>query len=194
MRSERSSSSGSSELTTTIARPVCAQPEDQIVDLALGADIDAARRLIEQQHARLVASHLPMTTFCWLPPDSVPAAWSMLLAADAERADRLARKRRLAGEGADAEARQPADQRQGDVVGDRGLKMQPLRLAVFGHQRDAEPARVARRADVDRLAVEPDLAAGLAAARTEDRLEDFGAARARAARQCRGFRRRADRS
>ena len=38
--------------------------------------------------------------------------------------------------------------------------MQALRLAVLGDQRQAEPARIARRADVDGLTVEPDLAAG----------------------------------
>ena len=46
------SSSGSSELTSTIARPRPAQPLDQVVDLLLGADVDAAGRLVEEQHAR----------------------------------------------------------------------------------------------------------------------------------------------
>ena len=53
MRSDSSSSSGNlgaddDDRQAFLAR----QLEDQVVDLALGADIDAARRLVEQQHAR----------------------------------------------------------------------------------------------------------------------------------------------
>ncbi len=35
-----------------------------------GADIDAARRLVEDDEIRLLRQRLAMTTFCWLPPDS----------------------------------------------------------------------------------------------------------------------------
>ena len=43
---------------------------EQPVDFALGADVDAARRLVEDQDlACRRISHLAMTTFCWLPPE-----------------------------------------------------------------------------------------------------------------------------
>src|SRR5438876_7983333 len=54
--------------------------------------------------------------------------------------------------------------------------MQATRLAVFGHQRDAQPIGVRRRLDVDDAAINDDLAAAPAARDAEDRFEDFGAA------------------
>jgi hypothetical protein len=61
--------SGNSLEIMMIAMPSPASLRHQRVNLRLGADIDAARRLIHDQDARrLVASHLPSTTFCWLPP------------------------------------------------------------------------------------------------------------------------------
>ena len=44
--------------------------------LDLGPDVDAPRRLVQDEDCGSVASHLAMTTFCWLPPDSAFAAWS----------------------------------------------------------------------------------------------------------------------
>ena len=38
--------------------------KDQPVDFLLGADIDAAGRLVERRTRGSVASHLPITTFC----------------------------------------------------------------------------------------------------------------------------------
>ena len=49
--------SGSSDETTMIARPSAASALDQVVDLGLGADVDAARRLVEEQDPR--AGHDP---------------------------------------------------------------------------------------------------------------------------------------
>ena len=46
---------------------------DQRVDLGLGADVDATRRLIENQQLTLRGEPLASTSFCWLPPES-PAA------------------------------------------------------------------------------------------------------------------------
>ena len=45
---------------------------DEGVDLAARADVDAAGRLVEQQHAgSRASSQRARTTFCWLPPESV---------------------------------------------------------------------------------------------------------------------------
>ena len=54
-RSDRScpSSSGSSLETSTTRLPSAREAIDQLVDFELGADVDAARRLVEQQHLRL---------------------------------------------------------------------------------------------------------------------------------------------
>ena len=45
--------SGSSDEIIRIARPSRGQLAHQPVDLGLGADVDALRRLVEDQHARL---------------------------------------------------------------------------------------------------------------------------------------------
>ena len=47
----------SDEMTTT-ARPCCGERGDEAVDLLLGADIDAARRLVDDDDARLDQHHL----------------------------------------------------------------------------------------------------------------------------------------
>ena len=50
----------------------------QLVDLLLGADVEAARRMVEDQDPRACAfSHLASTTFCWLPPDRLRHSVSM---------------------------------------------------------------------------------------------------------------------
>ena len=50
MRSQMPSSSGSSEEMTRIALPCVGEPVDDRVDLVLRADVDAAGRLVEDQH------------------------------------------------------------------------------------------------------------------------------------------------
>ena len=42
---------------------------DHPEDLVLGADVDAGRRLVQDEDLGSVPSHLAMTTFCWLPPE-----------------------------------------------------------------------------------------------------------------------------
>ena len=42
---------------------------DELVDLGLGADVDAARRFVEDEDRGSLFSHLPIITFCWLPPE-----------------------------------------------------------------------------------------------------------------------------
>ena len=64
------------------ARPSLGELADEVVHRGLGADVDALGRLVEDDHLRLSASHLAMTTFCWLPPESSPSACSQLAAHD----------------------------------------------------------------------------------------------------------------
>ena len=53
MRSHSVISSGSSLDVTMIPSPLPAEPVDDRVEFRLGADVDAARRVVEQQHARV---------------------------------------------------------------------------------------------------------------------------------------------
>ena len=49
-------------------QPLAGQPPHRLENLGLGRDVDAARRLVEQQHRGRVISRRAITTFCWLPP------------------------------------------------------------------------------------------------------------------------------
>ena len=120
---------------------------DQRHDLGMGADVDAARRLVQDEHARV--------------GDQRPRQHRLLLVAARELADRLFRVRRGDAERLDhllaqailfgARKRpQPAAlalQRDGDVLADRKLREYALGLAVFGAKGDAARQRRARRGD-----------------------------------------------
>jgi hypothetical protein len=49
---------------------------DDGVHLGLGADVDAAGGLVEDQEPGFVFSHFASITFCWLPPESLPTSSS----------------------------------------------------------------------------------------------------------------------
>ena len=53
MRSQTVSSSGSSLEVTMMPSPCAAELVHQAIELGLGADVDAARRIVEQQHLGL---------------------------------------------------------------------------------------------------------------------------------------------
>ena len=67
-RSASARISGRSLDTTRQASAVARLLADDLVNLILGADVHALGRLIEKEHAWLIASHRASTTFCWLPP------------------------------------------------------------------------------------------------------------------------------
>ena len=122
-----------------------------------------------------VASHLPITIFCWLPPESVETDLLDARAAHREPSHDIVGQGAFARESAQAEAGHGADRGQGDIVADRRVKMEAALLAILGHQRDAEAIGVGRRLDVDSRAVDGDLAAAPAARDAEDGFQDFGA-------------------
>ena len=57
-RSQRPISSGSSDEMTTMPTPLAREIAEDAVDLGLGADIDAAGRLVEEDDARIDRQHL----------------------------------------------------------------------------------------------------------------------------------------
>ena len=101
-----------------------------------------------------VASHLPITTFCWLPPDSVPTSWLQAGGAEIEARGVCAGQVELPGEIEEAVARKAAERGQRDVLEDRQRQDDALALALLRHIDDAARDRVGRRADDDGLAVE----------------------------------------
>ena len=119
MRSLIASTSGRSDEMTRMARPVVGKLGDDVMDLRLGADIDAVRRLVENEHGGL--GRQPFGEGDLL---AVPAGQQRHHLVDAGGAHVVGRQRFL-GDGAlrggieHAEMREFADDRQRDVGDDR---------------------------------------------------------------------------
>ena len=130
-RSLMPSTSGSSLEIIRMASPWPASSAHQRVDLRLGADVDAARRLVEDQDARARSPAIwPSTTFCWLPPESCRTICSGPRARIAEAADRIA-----------APAASPRRGRPGARRRDRGRARPARRSRAIGHAAGSAPAR-----------------------------------------------------
>ena len=149
----------------------------QAVDLGFGADVDAARRLVHDQDLRVQRQPLGDDDLLLIAAGEVEHLLLDRRRAHAQRVDHPPRQRPLRAEAHDAEAAQPVEERERQVLADGQTEDQRLQLAIFRHQPDAEPDRVARRADADRLAVDEDLAAVVLVG-AEDGARDLGAARA----------------
>ena len=84
-------------------------------------------------------SHLAITTFCWLPPDSAPTGMSSPAVLIASRRDHLVDQPFLGGAVDDAGAGHPVERGERQVLAHRHRQHQPLGLAVLGDQRHADP-------------------------------------------------------
>ena len=106
-----------------------------------------------------MASHLPSTTFCWLPPERWPAR-VVTCGALMPRLRRCVSATSISLERRDDEVARVGGQiGQRDILGDRQVEQQPRALAVLGHEEDAAidgRRRIARR---EGLAVELEMAA-----------------------------------
>ena len=194
-RSQRPISSGSSEEMTTMPTPSRRELAQDAVDLGLGADVDAARRLVEEDApAGRTDSILAIATFCWLPPDSVETGSSMPPRLRPSRSPsavacavlRLARR--------SCPRRETCSRSSAEMFAAIGRsRKHAVALAVLGEVDDAVVDAVAVGADRQRLAVERDLA-GRARPQPADALERSRCGRRRSGRRCRGSRRAAARS
>ena len=156
------------------------QSVQELVDFNLGADIDAAGRLVQDEDLRVR-----------IEPSRKE---DLLLVAAAERSDDGVRTRRLDVELRDVilgDRTLPSriddpDRRRADrlqrrdrgVEGDRLVQEQTERLAVLGQKRDAVFDGVGRRADVGFLALDQNFAMGRLRVGAEDGGDERGAARA----------------
>ena len=153
--------------------PVGGQRRHQPVHLGLGADVDAAGRLVDDQQFRVGGQPL--------------GQHDLLLVAAGQGADRVGQVTelglqplgplgRLVALGAaqqQAEPGQLAGSGQGHVALDRQLHDQALLAAVLGDQRHAGGHRGARRAGLEPLAEERD-GAGVVRVDAEHRLHHLG--------------------
>ena len=122
-----------------------------------------------------VASHLPSTTFCWLPPDSVPTLscrrWNFSCSRAAHSsASEFSALLRISP--ARDERAQP---RQRDVAGDREVHHQALLAAVLGDEAEAGAHGGERAPAGQALARHLDVA-GVGLVDAEDRAGDLAAA------------------
>ena len=124
-----------------------------------------------------VSSALPITTFCWLPPDSdeTGSAGSATLI---DRSAHLALH--LVGLAREPEcgrySGKLAEARHGQILGDGQDRHQPVALAVLGDQREAAGDAAADVALAHRLAVDED-AAGRQRMATHHAFEELAASR-----------------
>ena len=150
MRSDMPMTSGSSLETIRIGDAVGGQLAHQLVDRVLGADVDAARGLVHQHHARLDAQPAREHDLLLVAAGEelhllVERRGPRPRGSTARRAARGARRRRGRQHGADHAER---------VVEDGLVERQALGLAVLGDQREPAADALARAAHGDGLVVE----------------------------------------
>ena len=158
-------------------QPLAGQLAHQPVHLGLGADVDAAGRLVDDQQLRLggepLREHDLLLVAARQEPDGVLEPVELQLQARRP----LARQRVLGGAADQAAARQRAGAGHRRVAGDREVHHEALLAAVLGHEADPGAHRGQRPAGGEPVPVDLDVA-GVRLVDAEDRAGDLAAARA----------------
>ena len=128
------------------------------MDLGLGADIDAARRLVHDQHLGLGRHPFGQHDLLLIAAGELPDDLLRPAGADAEAGDRIPRQSVLLAAIDQEQAGDAVEDRQGDVLAQRLRPDQPLQPAILRHIGDAQAPRRRGAADRDRLALDQDLA------------------------------------
>ena len=105
-----------------------------------------------------VASHFARTTFCWLPPDRAPTSWSTPVARIRSWSTYRAPSARSSRSLDEQPRKQPPEDRQAHVRGDREVEHEPVLMTILGHVGDARGERLGRAREADGRAGEADLA------------------------------------
>src|SRR6056297_6026 len=153
---------------------------DEEVDLALRADVDAARGLVQDQDPGIAQQDLGDDQLLLVAAGQLAGEGVQAADADVVAIDGLAQRGPLGGT-IDQRMREPLERLQGEVLVQTHLRDQAFALAVLGEVGDAGPVRVLGRADLERLAVELDPAAR--GTNPDEAFEQLGAARAHQARE-----------
>ena len=137
--------------------PSAASCADDRMHLGFGADVDAARRLVENQDRRVGVEPLAQHDLLLIAARQLGDFEIDRRRADREPCAEVAGGSPFQTCPNEAEAIEVATQnRQRNVGEDRHRENQPELATVLGHIGDAEVHAIARRADCDRLAVEKD--------------------------------------
>ena len=181
-RSEPSTTSSRSELMRMTARPLSREVAHERLDLGLGADVDAARRVVEDEQPRGGGEHAGEQHLLLVAARELGELLVGSRGLDAQPVDELLGDAPLVGADEQAAAGQPRQDRERDVVLDRQRGDDALGLAVLGDEGDASRDRGARGAAPDRLAFHRDRAR-IERLGAEDGLGSRGPARAQQTRQ-----------
>ena len=119
------------------AEPLIGELADQRLDLGLGADVDAARRLVEDQELRVHAQPAGEQHLLLIAAGQLADLLLGARALDAEPRDEAVDDLALPGLVDDAGARQLRQQRQRQVLAHRHVGDDALDLAVLGAEADA---------------------------------------------------------
>ena len=149
---------------------------DEPVDLLLGADVDAARRLVDDDDARIELHHFGEQEFLLVAARHLAGEQALVADADVEALDRLVERLGFLCAVDQRPALEPVERGERQVGRDGLLEQQAFALAVLGQIDDAGAHAGARVGPLLRRSVETDLACALAKA--EQRLEQFGPPRA----------------
>ena len=126
-----------------MARPLRGELADHVVELGLDADIDAARRLVEDEHARIGEQPAREDRLLLVAARQLADRLAQRGEADAQLSHRLRGQRLLDGAADDAARRDAVGHRGGDVLFDRQRAENAGDGAVLGHEGEAEGDGVA---------------------------------------------------
>ena len=146
---ESASTSSSSVEIKRIAMPRVAPPQELAVHLLDGPDVDAAGRLADQQHGRLLRESAGEDELLRVAAGQPPGRTLDRCSADAERLDQppgMARDRGTVEDAGPAEGR-PVEALQHEIVGDREVAKERPAVAVGCDVAEPGGEALARRRD-----------------------------------------------
>ena len=144
-------SSSSSDETTSTPRPGLGEVADDPVDLGLRRDVDAARRLVEQQHAALVQQPAREHDLLLVAAREQPDDAVGVVGHGVQRPELLARARRAPSRTSSSPREKRPRSAMRHVLRLAPVEDERLRLAVLGSEPEAAPDRAARAAGRSRL-------------------------------------------
>src|SRR3984957_19860460 len=152
------------------------------MNLGLGADIDAARRFIEDQQFGLVGEPFAEHDLLLIAAGKLAGDLLERACLDGKARDAFILHFSFGGAIDEAAGCDFGESGESEILPHRHRSHQALRAAVLGHIGDAKRARLARRTYLDRFAGDPDFA-GFRRRHAKDCLRQLAAARADEARE-----------
>ena len=106
--------------------------DDEAIDLLLGADVDAARRFVDDDELRIELQHLGDQQLLLVAARHLAGQDALVADADVEAANRLVERLPFLGAVDQRPALELLERRERQIGGHRLLEQQPFALAVLG--------------------------------------------------------------